>query len=147
LEDHKKMSNSLRKAFTLVELLVVISIIGVLSSVVFASLSSAKTRAKEAKLVQMMSAVNSAAQTCVNSGIALTVPASSGAGGSVVCTGDAAVLPDITDTGFSYCGVGCGGWVSDVVNNRYAISVHTTGRYIVCGSGYDASAWFGGGVG
>ncbi len=38
-----------RKAFTLVELLVVISIIGVLSSVVFASLSSARASARDTK--------------------------------------------------------------------------------------------------
>ena len=37
--------------FTLVELLVVISIIGVLSSVVFASLSSAKAKAKNAAII------------------------------------------------------------------------------------------------
>ncbi len=37
-----------KKAFTLVELLVVISIIGILSSTVFASLSSARSRARDA---------------------------------------------------------------------------------------------------
>lgn len=40
-----------QKGFTLVELLVVISIIGLLSSVVFASLSSAKTKARDARRI------------------------------------------------------------------------------------------------
>ena len=42
--------NKKNKAFTLVELLVVISIIGVLSSIVFASLGSARTKAKDAAI-------------------------------------------------------------------------------------------------
>jgi prepilin-type N-terminal cleavage/methylation domain-containing protein len=46
-----------KKAFTLVELLVVISIIGVLSSTVFASLSGAKSRARDAKLGATVNAI------------------------------------------------------------------------------------------
>lgn len=48
------MIKKLDKGFTLVELLVVISIIGLLSSVVFASLSSAKNKAKDALIKSSM---------------------------------------------------------------------------------------------
>ncbi len=131
------------KAFTLVELLVVISIIGVLSSVVFASLSSARTKAKQAKIIQMMMVVNDVAHNCLNGGVALNIPASDALGGGNVCNGDVAVLPNITDTGFRYCGVACGGWTSDISVPRYAISVFDgVNRYIVCGLGYNASGWY-----
>jgi prepilin-type N-terminal cleavage/methylation domain-containing protein len=43
------LSNNTRKGFTLIELLVVIAIIGLLSSVVFASLNSARAKARDAK--------------------------------------------------------------------------------------------------
>ena len=44
----KNFKQSLKKGFTLIELLVVIAIIGLLSSIVLASLSSARTKAKNA---------------------------------------------------------------------------------------------------
>ncbi|HXK37901.1 MAG TPA: prepilin-type N-terminal cleavage/methylation domain-containing protein [Candidatus Paceibacterota bacterium] len=48
------MKISTRKGFTLIELLVVIAIIGILSSVVLASLSSARRKAKEARIISDM---------------------------------------------------------------------------------------------
>lgn len=138
-----------KKAFTLVELLVVISIIGVLSSTVFATLSGSRVKAKEAKISQIMMSVNSAAYNCVSSGNSLTVPASDGVGGTAVCAGDSAILPNITDTDFAYCGLGgCGGWASDPSVPLYSISVQSGGgRYIVCGWNRDSSGWFTGNAG
>ena len=51
-----------KKGFTLIELLVVISIIGLLSSVVFASLNSARARARDSKRIAEMKQVQIAMQ-------------------------------------------------------------------------------------
>ena len=56
------------KGFTLVELLVVIAIIGILSSVVFASLNSARTKARLAALQQQARAIQPALVLCRDGG-------------------------------------------------------------------------------
>lgn len=55
------------KGFTLVELLVVISIIGVLSSVVFASLTSAKAKARDARRISDLGQLRTAMYLAVDS--------------------------------------------------------------------------------
>lgn len=51
-----------KKAFTLIELLVVIAIIGLLSSVVFASLNSARGKARDVKRMQDLRQISTALQ-------------------------------------------------------------------------------------
>jgi prepilin-type N-terminal cleavage/methylation domain-containing protein len=67
----KKRNNNL--AFTLVELLVVISIIGVLSSTVFASLTSARQRAKNALKKEQMAIMLKSVEQLYHQGGAVPV--------------------------------------------------------------------------
>jgi len=53
-------NNQYQRGFTLIELLVVIAIIGILASVVMASLNSARAKARDAELVQSLEQVRTA---------------------------------------------------------------------------------------
>ena len=50
------------RAFTLIELMVVIAIIGLLSSIVLASLSSARSKGNDAKVISEMKSIRNAAE-------------------------------------------------------------------------------------
>ncbi len=101
------------KGFTLVELLVVISIVGLLSSVVFASLTSARGKARIANAQQAMSNVKALALSCLTSipATALNIAGTEASSGwtGAVCTGSGnyPVLPG----DWKYCdndgGSGC----------------------------------------
>lgn len=56
------MKKSLQKGFTLIELLVVIAIIGILSSVVLASLTTARTKGKDAAVQSQLSSIRAQAE-------------------------------------------------------------------------------------
>ena len=58
----KQISSDI-KGFTLIKLLVVVAIIGILASVVVASLNTARRKATDVKVKQQLSSVRSAAET------------------------------------------------------------------------------------
>jgi len=66
------------KGFTLVELLVVIAIIGILASVVLASLSSQRIKAQQTRAVQSVKSDVPLAMECFMKGNTVNVPTSGG---------------------------------------------------------------------
>ena len=60
-----------KKGFTLIELLVVVAIVGVLSSVVLASLSSARSKGRDAKRISEMKSLQNAIELAKASGAQL----------------------------------------------------------------------------
>jgi prepilin-type N-terminal cleavage/methylation domain-containing protein len=128
-----------KRGFTLVELLVVIAIIGILSSVVFASLSSARGKARTAAAQQTMGSLNAAFNTCLNDGVAIAIPAEDqdgvvGVGTLATCTGgpNYVSLPAT----WIYCdGAAAGTCAAQSVQTTgvsYSISAFGDGKTVTC---------------
>lgn len=81
-----------KKGFTLVELLVVVSIIGILAGIVLVSLNSGRERTRRASLQSTLSSIITVANMCVNDSGTVQAPTSVTTGGGPVCS-----LTDITE--------------------------------------------------
>jgi len=68
VENYIKIIMLNKKAFTLIELLIIIAIIGILASVVLVSSNSAKRESKDVSVFATMKSIQSAAFTCMASG-------------------------------------------------------------------------------
>lgn len=58
--------NNKRQAFTLIEMLVVVAVIGILSSVLLTALGPARNKAKDARIIQEINQVRAYAETLYN---------------------------------------------------------------------------------
>jgi prepilin-type N-terminal cleavage/methylation domain-containing protein len=86
------MKNSHSRAFTLIELLVVIAIIGILTSIVLASLSSARSKARDAKRISDIGNIQLALELCYDRG--KTYPSSIADAPSTISCGSSNKLSD-----------------------------------------------------
>jgi len=97
------------RAFTLIELLVVIAIIAILAAIVVVSLSSARTRARDARVVQEMAQVRSLAEIYASGnsdsyyGLSCSTPSDMGKLCSDIATQNGGTSPSIYATSTAYC--------------------------------------------
>ena len=93
------------QGFTLIELLVVIAIIGILASVILASLSSSRTKARIASAQGTMRSIQTGAAVCINDAapVAPSEPTETqNGGGGPVCAGNQAAYSTLP-VGWIYC--------------------------------------------
>lgn len=79
----KKTFLSVGKGFTLIELLITVAIIGILASVILASLSNARQRSKDASVFSSVTSADKVAMVCSSSLLNINNPTLLGA----VCAG------------------------------------------------------------
>lgn len=109
------MHNGARPGFTLIELLVVIAIIGILASVVLASLGSSRAKARTAAAQGTMRSVQTGAAICINDAapVAPSEPTETNdGGGAVVCSGNSATYSALP-FGWIYCDATAGTQAGD----------------------------------
>lgn len=94
----KKQKINFKKAFTLIELLIVIAIIGVLAGVILVSTSSARQKASDSSMMQSVKSASTAVAACLISGTSLgVVSGTAPTEGTAICTGSG-VWPNLPST-------------------------------------------------
>lgn len=141
------MTAMYKRGFTLIELLVVIAIIGILASVVLASLGSSRAKARIAAAQGTARSVQTGAAVCINdaSPVAPSEPTETNdGGGAAICAGNSAEYQALP-SGWIYCddtdgvqGVGnCGNdnFAADTNSFTIIVESHADGTNITCTEG------------
>lgn len=115
------MHTRTQKGFTLIELLVVIAIIGILASVILASLGDARTQARIASAQSSARSVQAAAVLCQTNFDNLTAPTNVNDGGGTICAGSTSTWPD-PDPGTIYTWAITDGTVDDGTDFGYTLA-------------------------
>ena len=95
--------NKSKKGFTLIELLVVIAIIGVLASVVLASLNTARRKSRDARRIADIKQIQLALELYFDAQSSPQYPASGGLGAALAPTYIPTLPADPLGTAYRYC--------------------------------------------
>ena len=90
---NKPVNKKISKGFSLVELLVVVAIIGILSSIVLVSLGDARARGRLGRAQTQMSSLHSHLIICINEEKTLT--SGTPTGGTTVLCPDSVIYPEL----------------------------------------------------
>lgn len=137
----------MKKGFTLVELLVVISIIGVLSAILMVNFVGTRERARDSQKIQDLNSIRNALRLYYNDFQSYPVSASCGGTCLTSSIGASGYAPGISGIGYTYVSDGVGFTLSvgldvgagdDDVNSqlRCGVSVGNTrpNLYMLCGN-------------
>lgn len=126
-----------KRGFTLVEMLVVVSIIGILSTVAVVNLNSARTRAKEASVKSWVKTLTSAAILCNDQGGYILAPATAPYVGSEAFCSTVSDLtwPAKLPSGYTTVTIVDSQLPADAYDGIWTITVATSGDY----DGYECS--------
>jgi prepilin-type N-terminal cleavage/methylation domain-containing protein len=114
-------------AFTLIEILIVIAIIGILASVVIRNVSGAKARAQEAKTIASLRSAQQVATYCMDDHANLNTPNIS----NTICAGQRN-WPAPVGYGWAYGTAGTCGFDGDVSDNTFLYCATNGTKTVTC---------------
>ena len=122
MENRKFWYKKNKKGFTLIELMVVISIVSLLSSIVLAAFSSSRDKAKIAAALQVAGGIMPAVESCsLENGGGIASPTDNSSGGGSICTtgSNPSTWPPLGSSGYTYNAPA----KSDVTDGKYKFTL------------------------